>query len=76
MKSTVSEKGQMTIPKTLRQRLGLRSGQVVDVREESGRLVVSKADPRDPVEAVYGILKLDQPTDRLMAVLRGENGRR
>ena len=76
MKSTVSEKGQMTIPKSLRQRLGIRPRQVVDVREESGRLVVTKADSRDPVEGVYGILKLDRPTDRLMAELRGDDRRR
>ena len=76
MKTTVSEKGQMTIPKPLRQRLGIRARQVLDVREEGGRLVVAKADSRDPVDAVYGILKLDRPTDRLMAELRGNERRR
>lgn len=76
MKTTVSEKGQVTIPKPLRRSLGIRARQVLEVREEKGRLVIAKADPHDPVEAVYGLLKLDRPTDRLMVELRGEDRRR
>jgi AbrB family looped-hinge helix DNA binding protein len=71
MKSIVSEKGQMTIPKALRLRLGIRTGQVVEVREERGRLVVVKAEPRDAVDEVFGILKIGRPTDALLATLRG-----
>ena len=33
MKAVVSEKGQVTIPKTLRDRLGIRPGQVLDFAE-------------------------------------------
>jgi AbrB family looped-hinge helix DNA binding protein len=72
MKSVVSEKGQVTIPKPLRDRLGIRPGVVLDFREEEGRLVATKATPRDPVDAVYGILELGRPTDELLAELRGE----
>jgi antitoxin PrlF len=71
MKSVVSEKGQVTIPKVLRDRLGLRSGQVLDFREERGRLVAIKATPEDPVERVYGILKPGRSTDALVRALRG-----
>ena len=45
MKTTISEKGQVTIPKPLRVRLGLFSGQVLEVKEESGRLVMAKSVP-------------------------------
>ena len=45
MKITVSEKGQVTIRKALRDRLGIQPGQVLDVREEAGRLVATKAMP-------------------------------
>ena len=72
MKSVVSEKGQVTIPKVLRDRLGLRSGHVLDFREERGRLVAIKVTPEDPVERVYGILKPGRSTDALMRALRGE----
>jgi antitoxin PrlF len=71
MKTVVSEKGQVTIPKVLRDRLGLRSGQVLDFREERGRLVAIKATLEDPVERVYGILKPGRSTDALVRALRG-----
>ena len=43
MKVIVSEKGQVTIPKHLRDRLGIKAGQVLEFHEESGRLVAVKA---------------------------------
>lgn len=72
MKSRVTERGQVTIPKPLRERLGIRPGQELTFREEGGRLILTKELPRDPVEAVYGILRLGTPTDRLVSELRGE----
>jgi hypothetical protein len=33
--------------------------------------VATKEQVRDPVDAVYGILKLGAPTDRLIRTLRG-----
>jgi AbrB family looped-hinge helix DNA binding protein len=47
MKSLVSEKGQVTIPKALRDRLGLRSGTVLDFQAEAGKLVATKAVAAD-----------------------------
>lgn len=72
MNSTVSEKGQVTIPKTLRDRLGLRAGTVLEFHEEEGKLVATKVSGRDPVDAVYGILDLSGSTDELITRLRGE----
>lgn len=72
MKSRVTERGQITIPKQLRDRLGIRPGQVVDFAEEGGRLVVTRRAGDDPVEAVFGILALDRSTDELMADLRAD----
>lgn len=71
MKTTVSEKGQVTIPKPLRDRLGIRPGQILEVREEGGRLVATKAIAEDPVERLYGILKVGRSSDRLIEELRG-----
>jgi antitoxin PrlF len=71
MKTTVSEKGQITIPKVLRVRLGLRKGQVLDVREDRGRLVMSKPRSADPFEKYFGKVDLGKTTDELMAELRG-----
>lgn len=74
MKTKVSEKGQVTIPKTIRERLGIRPGQVLDFSAEGGRLVATKAVPEDPIEAVYGILRLGRSTDEVVRSLRGEAG--
>jgi len=72
MKTTISEKGQVTIPKPLRIRLGIRAGQVLEVKEERGRLVMSKQTrPDDAIDKLYGILKLGRSTDEIMEELRG-----
>ena len=71
MKTVVSEKGQITIPKAVRTRLGIKPGQVLDVHEEGGRVVMSKLVPADRVERVFGILKLERDTDRVIEALRG-----
>lgn len=72
MKTIVSEKGQVTIPKPLRDRLGIRSGQVLDFEEEKGRLVATKLTTQDLIEAVYGIIRLDRSTDDIIRSLRGD----
>jgi len=72
MKTIVSEKGQITIPKPLRIRLGIRAGQVLEVREEHGNLIMSKQQPaRDAIDELYGILKLDRSTDEIIDEMRG-----
>ena len=72
MKITVTEKWQVTIPKPLRKQLGLRPGQVLDMRAERGHLVASKAAELDAVERAYGILRLGHSTDRILTSLRGK----
>jgi AbrB family looped-hinge helix DNA binding protein len=71
MLSTVSEKGQITVPKRLRERLGIRPGDQLELIEDAGRLVVTKAVAGDPVDAAYGILSLDTGTDEAIRRLRG-----
>ena len=56
MKTTVSEKGQITIPKRLRDRLGLPPGTVLDFEEAGGRLVGRKLVPADQLDELIGIL--------------------
>ena len=71
MKSTVSEKGQVTIPKPLRERLGIRPGEVLEFEEQKGKLVATKTSPGDRVDAAYGILRLRVRTDDLIRQMRG-----
>ena len=72
MKAIVSEKGQVTIPKTLRQRLGIRAGQVLEFTEEEGRLIAKKAAIDDPVNSVTGVIKTKLTTNQMMTLLRGK----
>jgi antitoxin PrlF len=73
MKTVVSEKGQITIPKPLRVRMGLRKGEVLEVREERGRLVMTKRLASiDPFDKYFGVFKLGRSTSGIMKELRGE----
>jgi AbrB family looped-hinge helix DNA binding protein len=72
MKTKMTERGQVTIPKFLRDRLGLRAGQVLVVREEGGEVVMTKQLPLDPLESVTGIVDLGGTTDEVLTELRGE----
>lgn len=68
--ATVSEKGQVTIPKALRERLGIRPGQVIRFEANEGALVGRKV-PGDRLDEVYGTLDLGMSTDEFMEWLRG-----
>ena len=72
MNATVAERGQVTIPKRLRERLGIGPHTVLDFREENGRLVAEKVESHDPVGAVLGCLKLVRSVDEFVAEMRGE----
>lgn len=72
MKTTVSQKGQITIPKRLRDRLGLRPGTVLDFEEAGGRLVGRKLVPADHLDELVGILPRPRGgTDAMIRELRG-----
>ncbi len=72
MNAVVAERGQVTIPKRFRDRLGIRPGTIVDFEENSGRLILAKVINRDPVSQVMGCIKLDRDTDTLIGKLRGD----
>jgi antitoxin PrlF len=69
-RAIVSEKGQVTVPKRLRERLGIKPGEVLEFTEEEGRLVARKTAANDSIDEVYGILDLDASTDQIMDRLR------
>jgi len=73
MRCVVSEKGQVTIPKELRDRLGIQSGQILEFRERRGELVALKVNEEDPIDALRGLLKGEiNSTDAWMGELRGD----
>ena len=68
----IGERGQITIPKEIREKYGfLPNLEVEFVPEESGVLLRKKARHSSPVEKVYGILKKNTKTDEIIKALRG-----
>jgi AbrB family looped-hinge helix DNA binding protein len=54
MTSTVSGKGQITIPKALRDKVGIRAGTLLDFEAEQGRLVARKHTGHDMIRKWRG----------------------
>lgn len=72
MKSIVSEKGQVTIPKPVRERLGLKAGTVIHFEALDGQLVGKKAIANDPFAKWRGRGRLPVATsvDAYLRVIR------
>lgn len=71
MKAKVAERGQVTIPKALRERLGIVPGTVLDFIEEQGRLIAKKSESLDAVDQVFGTLGRGRNTDDVLQEIRG-----
>lgn len=80
MNSTVTTKGQVTIPKAMREHLKLAAGdKVVFAYLNDGGLRIDATRPprkagrkgKSRFEALRGVAKLDMRTDDLMRLLRG-----
>ncbi|MBI3323937.1 MAG: AbrB/MazE/SpoVT family DNA-binding domain-containing protein [Candidatus Omnitrophica bacterium] len=67
----ITEKGQVTIPKPIRERHGLYPGTEVRFVEREHRVVVEKAHAADPWERYRGFLKLRKRSDEVIRILRG-----
>ncbi len=76
MKSTITSKGQTTIPKSIRERLHLAQGAELDWSIEEGETVVVRlAKPSEnPFMTFLGTfpLPIGQTTDEVMEQIRGE----
>ena len=70
MKAKVAERGQVTIPKSLRKKLGLTPGTILDFEANDGKLIAVKVQTREPVDAVFGTLGRGRSTDKLVGDLR------
>jgi antitoxin PrlF len=76
MATTVTSKGQVTIPKPVRDHLGIAPGSRVEFRcTADGSVVIEKADsPRNPgrFAELVGIAGPGLTTDEIMAITRGD----
>jgi AbrB family looped-hinge helix DNA binding protein len=72
VKSRISSKGQVTVPVEVRDQLGLATGTEIEFLVRDGEAVLRKGGgDRDPVDRVYGRLKLGRPVDELVDAMRG-----
>ena len=69
----VTSKGQVTIPKKVRDRLGVYPGEDVGFEEKEGVVVITKAVTKSPFDKWVGKLKKleGQHSDDLVKELRG-----
>lgn len=70
MKAIVAKRGQITIPKVLRQRLGIKPGTILNIEIQKTMLVAQKIKEQDPVDQVYGCLKEKLHTNKVIDELR------
>lgn len=78
MRSRISSKGQVTVPVEVRDQLGLVPGTDVEFLVREGEAVLRKGrrdGDEDPVDRIYGRLKLRAPVDHLVDVMRGPRPR-
>lgn len=73
MEATVAERGQITLPKAVRDALGLTKGSVLKVELDNGRIILRKSVD-DAISRARGRFQLDATflsTDDAMRAIRG-----
>lgn len=72
MEATVAERGQITLPKAVRDALGLTKGSTLKVELDGGRIILRK-NVDDAISRLRGRVKLPPgvTTDDIMRELRG-----
>jgi AbrB family looped-hinge helix DNA binding protein len=76
MANTITSKGQVTIPKRVRDYLGIEPGSEVNFRlADDGHIIIERADgtrPPSRFEKLLGSAGPGPTTDELMKLLRGD----
>jgi antitoxin PrlF len=72
MEATVAERGQITLPKSVRDALGLNKGTTLTVEVDGSRIILRK-NVDDAISRLRGRFKLDgfASTDEAMRAIRG-----
>ncbi len=77
MRSSISSKGQITVPIEVREKLGLHPGTVVHFEVVEGGALIKKGErDRSAVDRVYGILRANRSVDSVIDEMRGPRPRR
>ncbi|MDH5821425.1 AbrB/MazE/SpoVT family DNA-binding domain-containing protein [Luteimonas sp. RD2P54] len=72
MEATVAERGQITLPKAVRDALGLSKGTILKVELDGGRIILRKSVD-DAISRARGRFRLDgfADTDEALKTIRG-----
>jgi AbrB family looped-hinge helix DNA binding protein len=69
--TTITDKGQVTIPKSLRDKLNLNSGDKLEWTEEDGKLILRKVRSKEKLMKSCGIVQMsDTEYDKVMKEIR------
>ncbi|MBI3333747.1 MAG: AbrB/MazE/SpoVT family DNA-binding domain-containing protein [Candidatus Omnitrophica bacterium] len=73
---TTLGKGQVVIPKAIRDRLGLTAGRKLAVEVHDDKEIILHPLPKNPIDALCGILKGSGPSTKDLLKMRREERRR
>ena len=73
---SISTKGQVTIPKKIREKLGIKAGDIIEFIEENGLVYLQRKRSIEKEEKKFrqfkGIIKSSITSDQFIKELRGE----
>jgi len=72
MKAKITSKGQLTLPKPLRDKLGLKTGDNVIIRETSEGYILEKELDQQRFKKYVGYLNQENDSDKVIEELRDE----
>lgn len=61
--TTMTSKGQVTLPKELRDRLGLQQGDVIEFIEENGKIIMRRAQSKTNPFLQWALFEGERPTE-------------
>lgn len=70
----VTRRGQVTIPKRIRERLRIEEGSEIEFTVEGARVVIRKKGRANPFRSWLGFLKRPGKSDALVRGMRGHTG--
>jgi len=70
-KVKVTSKGQVTIPKKLRDEMGISTGDYLKVKETKEGYVIEKQIDEEKIKKYVGVLNKEKNSDQLLKELRG-----
>ena len=72
-KIKVTSKGQVTIPKDVRKKMGINPGDYLEIKEAKEGYIIKKKIDKEKLEKYVGILSKENKSHQLLEELRGDD---